>query len=212
MEASWRIRDHFPNLADDIISNLRIYHLELLRVNQSLDLIPNINDRDADLVHFYDSIKATEFIVKDNPTVTEIYDFGSGNGFPGIVIAIMNPSIKVNIVEADVRKADFLKLIATRVQLSNLNILNTKAESLSFKAPAVVVSRGLSNLARTLLLGSKVLQKGSILYSLKSDDWFSELSILPSQISSTWNNDMAFECELPETLGIRVVIKSVKIS
>lgn len=212
MSASWRIRDHFPHLSDDVISNLRLFHVELLRVNQSLDLISNTTEGNADLLHFFDSIKASEFIAKDNPGLKEIYDWGTGSGFPGIVFAILNPTIKVHLVESDVRKADYLKQTIARAQITNAAVMNIKAENLNIKGPAVIMSRGLSNLARTLLLGSKTLEKKSILYSLKNDDWFSELSILPSQISSTWNNDMACEYELPESLGVRVVIKSVKIS
>lgn len=210
MEAPWRIREYFPELSDDIISRLRIFHIELLRINQSLDLVSNATEKNTDIIHFYDSIKASQFIVKDNPGLKEIYDFGDGNGFAGIVFGILYPEIKVHLVEQDFRKADFLKHIAARTQTENVDVMNIKPDSLNIKVPAVVMSRGLTNLARIMLLGNKILQKKSIIYSLKKDDWFAELSALPAQISSTWNNDMATEFELPETLGVRVIIKSVK--
>ncbi len=211
MDAQWRIRQYFPELSDDTVGALRIFQLELLRFNQSLDLIQNSTEKQADLLYFYDSIKSSEFIVKENPEMKEIFDFGSGNGFPGVVFAILYPNIAVKIIEEDIRKSDFLKHIISRVQIGNLEVLHLQPEKFVAPSPVIAVSRGLSNLARTLLLGSKVLEKGSVLYALKSDDWFSEISTLPAQISSTWNTDMACECELPESLGIRVLIKSVKI-
>lgn len=210
MDVNWRIRDLFPDLSDDILSALRLFHVELLRFNQSVTLISTFTEKNSDILHFYDVIKATDFISKDNPDLKELYSFSSGNGLTGIIFALLHSDVKVNIVVEDQRKAEFVKHVVARTQLQNVLVMNLKPDSLSVPGPAVVVERDFSNLARTLLLGNKILAAGSIFYSLKGADWFKELASLPSQISSTWNNDMAFEFELPEALGSRVVIKSVK--
>lgn len=212
MDVNWRIRDLFPDLSDDILSALRLFHVELLRFNQSISLISTFTEKNADILHFYDVIKASEFITKDTPGLTELYNFSSGNGLTGIIFAILNPKVKVNIVVEDQRKAEFVKHIVARTQLQNVLVMNIKPDALSVKGPTVNVGRDFSNLARTLLLGNKILSAGSVFYSLKGPDWFKELTALPSQISSTWNNDMAYEHELPEALGARVVIKSLKTS
>lgn len=212
MEAPWRIRDHFPALGEEILSNLRLFHVELLRFNQSVSLIPTFTEKNSDLLHFYDVIKACEFISKDNSSLKELYNFSSGHGLTGIIFAMLNTNTKVNIVVEDQRKAEFVKHIIARTQLQNVLVMNIKPDNISIKGPAVCAGRDFSNLARTLLLGNKILDPKSVFYSLKGADWFKELTALPSQISSTWNNDMAKEYELPERLGPRVVIKSVKIS
>jgi 16S rRNA (guanine527-N7)-methyltransferase len=208
----WRIREYLPNLSDDLISSLRLFHTELLRLNQRLPLISNYTDKNADLLHFYDSIKASEFIVGENPQMTEVYDFGSGNGFPGIVMAMLYPQIRVNLVEGDVRKSEFLRHIIERTETKNVFLMNIKPDEINIKKPAILMSREMANLARTLILGNKVLKVDSVFYTLKGPNWFQELTALPSQISSTWNNQMAFEYELPEGLGTRVIIKSIKTS
>jgi 16S rRNA (guanine527-N7)-methyltransferase len=208
----WRLRNYFPEITDEISSSLRLFHVELLRFNQKINLISTYTDKDSDILHFCDSIKAARFIVGDQPNLKEIYDFGSGNGFPGIVLAILYPEIRVNLVEADERKAEFLNHISERAELSNLSVLNIQPDDINIIGPAIVVSRGMANLARTLIVGIKVLEEGSVLYTLKGSDWFSEFTALPPQISSTWNNEMAFEYKLPEGMGDRFVIKSVKKS
>ncbi len=212
MDVQWRIRDHFPNLSDDVLSTLRLFHIELMRFNQTLSLISTFTEKNADLLHFYDIIKASEFIKKDNVEIKEIYNYSSGNGLAGIIFSILNPTVKVNVIVEDHRKIEFVTHIVARAQLSNVQIMNLKPENLSIKGPSVNITRDFSNLARTLLLGNKILSAGATIYSLKGADWFKELTALPSQISSTWNNDMAFEYELPESLGSKVVIKSVKTS
>lgn len=206
----WRIRDYFPNLNEEQLSSLRLYHVELLRLNQKLNLISNYTDINADLLHFYDSLKAAELIVNENPKLTEVYDFGNGNGLPGIVFAILYPHIKINLVEGDPRKSDFLQHIVERTELSNVQIMSIKPDEININKPVILTSRGMANLARTLILGNKVLKAGSVFYTLKGADWFNELSALPSQISSTWNNEMALEYELPLNLGTRVVLRSIK--
>lgn len=210
MEAKWRIRNYFPELSDDILSALRLFHVELLRFNQKLNLISNFTEDNADLSHFYESIKSSQFIMQDNPGLSEIYDFGSGNGFAAIVFSILFPDIKTNIVESNGRKSEFLKHIIARAQLANANVMDMKADNIVLSKPGIVMSRALANLARTLLLGSKVLEKGSKIYTLKGDEWFSELAILPAPISSTWNTEMVAEYILPESLGNRVLIRSIK--
>jgi len=212
MDANWRIRDLIPGLSDDTLSTLRLFHIELLRFNQTLSLISTFTEKNADILHFYDVIKGAEFIAKDNANLKELYNLSSGNGITGVIFAILYPNVKVNIVIEDHRKSEFVKHIVARTQLPNVVVMNIKPESLSIKEPTVVVGRDFSNLARSLLLGNKILPAGSTFYSLKGADWFKELASLPSQISSTWNNDMAFEFELPEALGPRVVIKSIKTS
>lgn len=212
MDANWRIRDLIPGLSDDILSSLRLFHIELLRFNQTLTLISAYTEKNADILHFYDVIKAVEFIAKDCPNLKELYNFSSGNGITGIIFAMFNPKVKVNIVIEDHRKSEFVKHIVARTQLQNVVVMNIKPDNIKINGPSINVGRDFSNLARTLLLGNKILSTGSTFYSLKGSDWFNELAALPSQISSTWNNEMAFEIELPEALGPRVVIKSVKTS
>ena len=212
MQSEWRIRDLINDLSEEVLSTLRLYHVELLRMNQKLNLISGFTEKNADVLHFYDAIMSCRFIASENKDLKEIYDLGSGSGFPGIIFAILFPNIKVRLVESDDRAAEFLRHIVARTEIQNAEVLGVKAENLSIPASAVVMCRGFSNLARTLLLGNKILPTGSTVYSLKGADWFAELSALPSQISSTWNNDMAYEYDLPFSLGPKVVIKSKKMS
>jgi 16S rRNA (guanine527-N7)-methyltransferase len=210
MEAEWRIRSFMESLQVEVMSSLRLYHVELLRFNQKLNLISTYTEKNADLLHFFDCIKACEYVYKDLDAAKEIYDFGSGNGFPGIIMAIMYPDLQVNLIEVDERKSEFLKHMLARLELKNAKVFQVKVEDLKIPQPAKIMCRAFANLARTLLLSNKIVKMGTVIYSLKGPDWFSELAALPNQISSTWNTDMGFEYELPENLGARVVLKSVK--
>lgn len=211
MEAQWRLRSQIPDLDEERLSQLRLFHVELLRMNQTLSLISTYTEKNADYLHFLDCLKACEFIYKENSKMQSLFDLGSGNGFPGVVFAILYPQVKVVLVESDERFADFLRHITTRLQLPNTNVVSTKVEELQIDGKTVAVCRAFSNLARTLLMGNKIFARESIIYSMRGSDWFSELASLPTQIGSTWNTEMSYEYELPESLGSRVILKSVKI-
>ena len=75
--------------------------------------------------HFYDSIllfKTTDF---RNQTVCDI---GSGAGFPGMVIALMEPTAAVTLLEPIQKKARFLQAVKEKLGLENVRIIAERAE------------------------------------------------------------------------------------
>lgn len=185
--------------------------MELLRYNQKLGLIQPGTERDIDITLFYESIVASKFILKDSSSAAVVH-IGANNGFPGLVLSLLNKDVDVTLAEEDERFCDFLRHMIARLELKNTKVIGGKLDQLKLPQSTVAFAKDVSNLARTLLLGNKILSKGSALYILKGTDWFSELASLPSQICSTWNTEMALEYELPERKGIRVVLRSQKIS
>lgn len=185
--------------------------MELLRYNQQLSLIQPGTEHHIDILLFFESIISSRFILKDS-NAKKIIQVGAGSGFPGIILALIDNSVEVTLAEEDERKCDFLRSIAAKFELKNVKVISGKLESLKLDPNSVVVAKEVSNLARTLLLGNKILSKGSKFYIIKGTDWFSEIAALPSQICSTWNTEMALEFELPERKGVKVVIRSNKIA
>ena len=84
----WRINTWFPDLSEDVKKKLKILHDDLLKFNKTNNLISIKTIGHADAIHFADSILASKAIYS-SMNIDEIYDFGSGNGFPGVVFALM---------------------------------------------------------------------------------------------------------------------------
>ncbi len=57
-------------------------------------------------------------------------DIGSGGGFPGMVLAIVRPRRRMDLIEARVRRADFLRQCARELQLTRVRVFNERAERL----------------------------------------------------------------------------------
>lgn len=141
----------------------------------------------------------------------EVYDFGSGNGFPAIVLACLYPKIKVVMVESDRRKAEFLKHVVSSLGLSNTSILVLRVEDLPEESVSAAICRGFANLSRTLLISRRAFIPKGRLYSLKGPEWAYEIAELPFQICSTWNTILLGEYKLPETDIDHSVVLATKI-
>ena len=80
-------------------------------------------------------------------------DFGTGGGFPGLVVAIMladrRPDIRVTLVESDKRKAAFLRAAATELGLT-VTILSKRIEALPPLQATTISARALAPLVKLL--------------------------------------------------------------
>ena len=80
-------------------------------------------------------------------------DFGTGGGFPGLVVAIMladrRPDIRVTLVESDQRKAAFLRTAATELGLTVI-ILSKRIEALPPLQATTISARALAPLVKLL--------------------------------------------------------------
>ncbi len=53
-----------------------------------------------------------------------VIDLGSGGGFPGILLSIVKPNNKINLLESSTKKCFFLKSVVEKLSLSNTQVIN----------------------------------------------------------------------------------------
>jgi len=120
---------------------LCVFRKILIKWQNSINLISKSTVKSIWERHFLDSAQLYTFVkdVKGN-----IFDFGSGAGFPGLILAIMGQK-KVHLVESDFKKCAFLTEIAmlTDVQVT---IHNCRIEKLSNLSADLITSRALAPL------------------------------------------------------------------
>ncbi|MDE0401354.1 MAG: 16S rRNA (guanine(527)-N(7))-methyltransferase RsmG [Candidatus Poribacteria bacterium] len=91
------------------------YRAELLRWNARMNLTAITDENEIIHKHFLDSLSVLEHItLKKGDTVIDI---GTGAGFPGIVLKIYVPDIRLTLVEASKKKASFLKFLIPHLNL-----------------------------------------------------------------------------------------------
>lgn len=207
--AVWRIPDWFADLSPAVLDRLRAYHGELLKFNLKLNLISRNTERDADEAHFADCILALRCI-RSADLGTRIFDIGSGNGLPGIILGILEPAREVNLVESDSRKAEFLKHAIHILKLGNVSVMNVRFEALKSNAMQVGISRGFASVSKTCLACNKIFSVGGQFFHLKGNNWSSEIAEIPSQLISVWAPDLVGEYSLPVSQVRRAVVRTIK--
>jgi len=166
----------------------------------------------ADAIHFADGILASRVITKAYPKIQEIYDLGSGNGFPGLVFAILNPHIKVHLVEMDQKKCEFLNHVVKLANIDNADIMNVKIEDLKENSVQFALTRGLASISKVILTSRKFVAKGGVVFHLKGEQWGMEVSEIPIQLCSIWAPGLVGEYRLPIGEVKFAIIKTDKIA
>jgi 16S rRNA (guanine527-N7)-methyltransferase len=110
----------FPGAA----SLLAVHADEMLRWNRSIRLTAITDPVAVAVKHVADSLLLLRFA----PFPGRILDFGSGAGYPGIPLALYLPGTRVTLLEASVKKCAFLSRARGMLRLSNVDIVQARAE------------------------------------------------------------------------------------
>ncbi|MFN3700781.1 MAG: 16S rRNA (guanine(527)-N(7))-methyltransferase RsmG [Alphaproteobacteria bacterium] len=137
------------NVSRETIEHLERYRALLHKWQRAINLVSPSTLPESWQRHFVDSAQIVPLIPKGTKTVA---DLGSGAGFPGLVLAILRPDLKVHLVESDARKCEFLRNVS-RETLSKPHIHTARIESVyEAIAPDIITARALAALPELLKL------------------------------------------------------------
>ena len=136
------------SLSADQNQRLSRYLGLLLAANARMNLT-RITDREAaELHHVGDALTLLPYLPAGR---IHLGDVGSGGGVPGIPLAIMRPDAQVLLIESTAKKAAFLAETVAELRLTNVSIINRRAEDLGRsgefrQSMDVVVARAVATL------------------------------------------------------------------
>lgn len=135
----------------EVMEKLTLYHSLLLKWQKSINLVSDSTLPECWHRHFYDSAQLLQYLPKDRRVVA---DLGSGAGFPGMVLSILNPDLNMNLIESDERKCLFLRTVSRETD-TNVSIHQGRIERVreSF-VPEIVTARAFADLSTILELSS----------------------------------------------------------
>ena len=113
------------NLTDKQLRDLDTYYKMLIDYNSHTNLTRITEENEVYLKHFYDSLTIVKMISLDNQT---LLDVGTGAGFPGLVLKIVFPNLKVTLVDSLNKRINFLNLVIEKLQLKDVKAIHARAE------------------------------------------------------------------------------------
>ena len=111
---------------------------------------------------------------------SRVADIGTGAGFPGLPLAIVNPQRRFTLVEATGKKARFVEQTARRLGCHNVQVEHARAENYRpFELFDTVVARALSSLADFAAYAGHLCAPDGRLLAMKGKRPDEEISALP---------------------------------
>lgn len=134
------------NITSKQMEELNIYYNMLIEYNSHTNLTRIVDEEDVYLKHFYDSLTLVKAIKLDNQT---LLDIGTGAGFPGVVLKIVFPNLKVTLVDSLNKRVIFLNSVIEKLNLKNIKAIHIRAEEYikdNRETFDIVTSRAVANL------------------------------------------------------------------
>jgi 16S rRNA (guanine527-N7)-methyltransferase len=125
--------------------------------------------------HVLDSLSLQPFLKG-----TRIADVGTGAGFPGLPLAVVNPARQFSLIEATGKKARFVERTVGRLGLSNVEVVNERAERFRPLAPFdTIFARALSSLSDFIAYAGHLCAPEGRLLAMKGKRPDEEIWALP---------------------------------
>ncbi|MGL5972164.1 MAG: 16S rRNA (guanine(527)-N(7))-methyltransferase RsmG [Oscillospiraceae bacterium] len=126
--------DVFKNFNIDVDDNklekLIIYADFLVEYNNNVNLTAIVDFRQICIKHFVDSYMLFEKLNLENCNL-KVADVGTGAGFPGVVLKIINDDINLCLIDSTKKKVDFLNILVQKLNLDNVQVIHSRAEDIA---------------------------------------------------------------------------------
>lgn len=203
------------DIAEEELKKFETYKELLKEYNKKFNLTSITEDESIYLKHFYDSLylmTTSEF--KNKKT---FLDIGTGAGFPGLALAIMNKNMLFTLVESNQKKCMFLSLVKEKLDLKNVEIINQRAEEytkVNREKFDIVSSRAVSHLKILSELELPALKVSGYFLPLKSsiEDELNETIDFLNELDCTVEKLYKYELPIENSERTIVVIKKNKIT
>ena len=115
------------NISENKANLLYTYMKELIDWNKKINLTSIIDEDEIIIKHFIDSLTVLKYTQNKN----NLIDIGTGAGFPGIPLAIMNDKLNVMLLDSLNKRIIFLNYIIEKIGLKNVKAIHGRAEDIA---------------------------------------------------------------------------------
>ena len=181
----------------------------LIEWNEKMNLTAITEPKEIILKHFIDSITILKYI-DDN---SKLVDVGTGAGFPGVPLSIMNPTLKITLVDSLNKRLIFLQEVVKELNLKNIEIVHARAEEFGQNKNYrekfdIATSRAVANLATLSEYLVPLVKIGGKIISMKASNAKEEINDAQKAIEVLGGKiEKIEEFDLPESdIGRTIII------
>lgn len=154
------------HLTEEQLQKLNQFYKLLIDWNKKINLTRITLEEDVYLKHFYDSLTIVNVI--DLKKQNTLCDVGTGAGFPGIVLKIVYPNLKITLVDSLLKRVNYLNAIIKELELKNITAIHCRGEELKDKFD-VVTARAVANIEKLLKFTMHLVSKEGVFIAMKGN-------------------------------------------
>ena len=198
-------------VTDEKLDKLNKYYELLVSFNEKINLTAITEKEEVYLKHFYDSLTLVKII--DFNKYNTFCDIGTGAGFPGIVIKIFFPHLKVTLIDALNKRIDFLNVVISELQLKEIETIHSRIEDYgknNRELYDIVTARAVTNLSNLLEFAIPIVKVNKYFIAMKGSNNELDTILNASKLLNIKLEDK-IEFSLPYEESKRNLIKFVKL-
>lgn len=151
---------------EEKLNKLEKFYELLIDWNNKINLTRIVEKEEVYLKHFYDSLTIVKEV--DLNKIETLCDVGTGAGFPGIVLKIFYPHLKITLVDSLLKRVNYLNTIIKELELNDIVAIHARGEDVKEKFD-IVTSRAVANIEKLVVYTMHLLNKTGRLVALKGD-------------------------------------------
>ena len=192
------------------LKQLEKYYKMLVEYNKVMNLTGITEKEEVYLKHFYDSLTISKII--DLKKEESLCDIGTGAGFPGIVLKIFFPNLKVTLVDSLNKRINFLNDVIKELNLEKMETIHARMEEYSrenIERYDVVTARAVAQMHFLLEVAIPMLKVGACFIAMKAN--------MENEVDYTYALNKLNACQkdllkfkLPKEESNRTLIKIIK--
>lgn len=154
------------NITEEQLSKLDKFHKLLLEWNEKINLTRITEEKEVYLKHFYDSLTLNKAV--DLKKVDTLCDVGTGAGFPGIVLKIVFPNLKITLIDSLQKRVNYLNEIIKELDLKEIEAIHVRGEEHKGKYQ-IVTSRAVANIEKLVNYTMHLVEKNGLFIAMKGN-------------------------------------------
>ena len=160
------IKDLGIELTEYQLNQLNKFYRLLIDWNNKINLTRIVEEEEVYLKHFYDSLTIAKVVdLKEKETLCDV---GTGAGFPGVVLKIVYPNLKVTLVDSLLKRVNYLNEIIKDLGLTNIEAIHVRGEDYKGNFD-VVTSRAVANIEKLLDYTMHLVNKNGVFIAMKGN-------------------------------------------
>ena len=191
----------------DKLQKLEKFYQLLIEWNKKINLTRITTKEEVYLKHFYDSLTIVKEV--DLTKVNTLCDVGTGAGFPGIVLKIFYPNLKITLIDSLLKRVKYLNEIIKELDLKDIVAIHTRGEDYH-ETFDIVTARAVANIEKLLKYTMHLVETNGQFIAMKGNIEEELTKEIQNKINKKYKIERINKFSLPKEQSHRSLVVIVK--